>query len=433
MSNQNPNIEPQLQPVQNAEPVTKTYAEPVVLEQVQQAQPVQPQTQYNQVVEQPVQQATSPALLQEYNAQEQEKIRQLATQIPVGNNEAIMVYGTNVQTKLSDFSDNMLKTVRQKDMGDVGNTLNELMVKLNTVKVGDLSKNPSVIDKLFNRTKRKVQEVIGQYKTVEGQIDGIVTQLQKTQYTLQQDIPFLDRMYNENMEYLKALDLYIVAGKLKVEEIQNGELAELQRKAQETNDMVVVQQVQDLTQFVDRLEKRVHDLILSKQIVLQSAPQIRLIQSTSQTLAEKIQSSILNTIPVWKNQIALTLTLNNQRIALESQKAVSDATNQILLKNSELLKTQTIETARENERGIVDVETLKITQANLIETIKETLDIQHEGKLKRIEAEKEMAKMEQDLKDNLTQIHRDNMNRSNGSSIKQRGDVVEQPVKYLDM
>ena len=207
-----------------------------------------------------------------------------------------------------------------------------------------------------------------------------------------------------NKEYFDALNIFIAAGEVKIEELRTKEIPALREKAEASQNQMMVQEVNDLIQFTDRLEKRTHDLKLSRQITIQSAPQIRLIQNTNQALVEKIQSSVLTAIPLWKNQIAIALTLLRQRNAVEAQKLVSQTTNDLLLKNSELLKTNTIETAKENERGLVDIETLKKTQEQLMSTIEETLSIQAEGRAKRQEAEKEMLQMEEEMKQKLLEL-----------------------------
>jgi len=214
----------------------------------------------------------------------------------------------------------------------------------------------------------------------------------------------LEQLYEKNKDYFHALNIYIAAGELKVEELYTKTIPELKKKAEETGDQMAFQDVNDMIQFADRLEKRLHDLKLSRQITIQSAPQIRLIQNTNQALAEKIQSSIMTAIPLWKNQIAIALTLIRQRSAVEAQKQVSKTTNDLLLKNAEMLKSNTIESAKENERGLVDIETLKKTQENLVSTLEETLRIQQEGRAKRYQAEQELITMENELKQKLLNL-----------------------------
>ncbi|HEM2347753.1 TPA: toxic anion resistance protein, partial [Listeria monocytogenes] len=219
-----------------------------------------------------------------------------------------------------------------------------------------------------------------------------------------EDNSFLEQLYDKNKDYFQALNIYIAAGELKLEEINTKMLPELRKKAEQTGDQMDYQEVNDLTQFADRLDKRVYDLRLSRQITIQQAPQIRLIQNTNQALAEKIQSSIMTAIPLWKNQVAIALTLLRQQQAVAAQRQVSETTNELLKRNADMLKTNAIETARENERGIVDIETLKETQSSLIETLQETLKIQQEGRAKRAVAEKELVTMEQELKERLLEM-----------------------------
>lgn len=258
--------------------------------------------------------------------------------------------------------------------------------------------------KLFGKVQKSIQEMMSKYTKLSTQIDRIGVQLEHSKRGLVDDVHMLDELYEQNKTYFEALNVYIAAAELKRDEIMNELLPKMRAEAEKSNDQMVVQEVNDMAQFVDRLEKRIYDLQLSRQITIQSAPQIRMIQQTNQTLAEKIQSSIMTAIPLWRNQIAIALTLNNQRRAVEAQKQVTSTTNELLLKNSEMLKVNTIETARENERGLVEIETLKTTQENLISTIEETLQIQHEGREKRRLAEVEIGRMEEDLKQRLLAI-----------------------------
>ncbi|EAC3244297.1 toxic anion resistance protein, partial [Listeria monocytogenes] len=242
------------------------------------------------------------------------------------------------------------------------------------------------------------------YQKIGTQIDRIALKLEHSKKRLMEDNSFLEQLYDKNKDYFQALNIYIAAGELKLEEINTKMLPELRKKAEQTGDQMDYQEVNDLTQFADRLDKRVYDLRLSRQITIQQAPQIRLIQNTNQALAEKIQSSIMTAIPLWKNQVAIALTLLRQQQAVAAQRQVSETTNELLKRNADMLKTNAIETARENERGIVDIETLKETQSSLIETLQETLKIQQEGRAKRAVAEKELVTMEQELKERLLEM-----------------------------
>ncbi len=355
---------------------------------------------------------TSVKLVDRLSVEERQKAQQLAEQIPVGNYEAIITYGANAQGELSRFSHKMLDHVQSKDIGPVGDVLQDLMGKLSEIDPEDLSaKKKSGLAKLFNRASRSIQEMMTKYQKLSTQIDRIGVQLEHSKRGLLEDVHMLDNLYEQNKTYFQALNVYIAAGELKRDEIANEIIPEMRRKAELSNDQMAFQEVNDMAQFLDRLEKRLYDLQLSRQITIQSAPQIRMIQQTNQTLAEKIQSSIMTSIPLWKNQIAIALTLNRQKKAVESQKLVTKTTNDLLLKNSEMLKINSIETAKENERGIIEIDTLKKTQENLIQTIEETLVIQADGRAKRKAAEIEIGRMEEELKQRLLAVHEKTQNR----------------------
>ncbi|MBO1000215.1 toxic anion resistance protein [Bacillus sp. SD075] len=333
------------------------------------------------------------------------KAYQLAEQIDPTNHQAMISYGTPAQSKLLTFSNSMLEHVQKKDVGEVGNIISDLMKKLNELSPDELKPDkPSFFARMFGKLSGSVQEVLSKYQKTGAQIDRISVKLDRSKNILLSDIVILEKLYETNKEYFQALNVYIAAGEIKLEEIHEKTIPELRKSAESSNDQMKFQEVNDMLQFAERLDKRLHDLKLSREITIQSAPQIRLIQNTNQALVEKIQSSIMTAIPLWKNQVAIALTLIRQRHAVEAQKQVSKTTNDLLLKNSEMLKTNTIETARENERGLVDIETLKSTQANLISTLEETMRIQEEGRHKRRQAEKELATMENELKQKLLEI-----------------------------
>ncbi|WP_110926235.1 toxic anion resistance protein [Bacillus massiliglaciei] len=330
---------------------------------------------------------------------------ELARQINPKDTQAMIAYGTPAQAKLLDFSHVMLDHVQKKDVGEVGEIIHELMRKLNEVAPDDLNaKKPSFFGRMFGKVSSSVQEVLSKYQKTGSQVDRISVKLERSKNMLLSDIDMLEKLYETNKEYFHALNVYIAAGELKLEELYNKTIPELKKAAETANDQMKFQEVNDMIQFADRLDKRLHDLKLSREITIQSAPQIRLIQNTNQTLAEKIQSSIMTAIPLWKNQVAIALTLIRQRHAVEAQKQVSKTTNDLLLKNAEMLKTNTIETAKENERGLVDIETLKKTQESLITTLEETMKIQEEGRTKRRQAELELGAMEDELKQKLLEI-----------------------------
>ncbi|OKL36642.1 toxic anion resistance protein [Domibacillus mangrovi] len=338
-------------------------------------------------------------------SEHRQKAEQLAAQIDAGNQQAVFSFGTAAQTKLSDFSHHMLDHVQRKDIGPIGDILNELMKNLKNVDPDELrDEKKNIFSRMFGKVSDSVQEVMTRYQKVGSQIDRIGVKLEHSKRGLVEDIRMLEQLYDKNKEYFQALNIYIAAGELKLEEIETKTIPELRQKAERSGDQMDFQDVNDMIQFADRLEKRLHDLKLSRQITIQSAPQIRLIQNTNQALAEKIQSSILTAVPLWKNQIAIALTLVRQQKAVEAQKQVSKTTNELLLKNSEMLKVNSIETAKENERGFVDIETLKKTQDNLITTLEETIRIQQDGRAKRKAAEEELIVMEDDLKQRLLRL-----------------------------
>lgn len=351
-------------------------------------------------------QETKPVkLIDALPAENREKAYQLAKQINPKDHQAMLSYGTPAQAKLLTFSHSMLEHVQKKDLGEVGDIISDLMKKLNEVSPDELKPGKqSFFGKLFGKLSGSIQEVLSKYQKTGAQIDRISVKLERSKNGLLSDINVLEKLYEANKEYFQALNVYIAAGELKLEELYGTTIPELQRAVEQSNDQMKVQEVNDMLQFADRLDKRLHDLKLSREITIQSAPQIRLIQNTNQALVEKIQSSIMTAIPLWKNQVTIALTLIRQRHALEAQKQVSKTTNDLLLKNAEMLKTNTIETARENERGLVDIETLKKTQQNLISTLEETMKIQQEGRLKRRQAEQELATMENELKQKLLEI-----------------------------
>jgi uncharacterized protein YaaN involved in tellurite resistance len=333
------------------------------------------------------------------------KAYQLAEQIDPKNHQAMILYGTQAQGKMLSFSQAMLEHVQKKDVGEVGEIISDLMKRLNEINPDELKdEKPSLFARMFGKISGSIQEVLSKYQKTGAQIDRISVKLDRSKNVLISDIKLLEQLYETNKEYFHALNVYIAAGEIKLEEMHEKTIPELKRAAEATNDQMKFQEVKDMIQFADRLDKRLYDLKLSREITIQSAPQIRLIQNTNQALVEKIQSSIMTAIPLWKNQVAIALTLIRQRHAVEAQKQVSKTTNELLLKNAEMLKTNTIETAKENERGLVDIETLKKTQESLITTLEETMRIQEEGRNKRRLAEQELASMENELRLKLLDI-----------------------------
>jgi uncharacterized protein YaaN involved in tellurite resistance len=349
--------------------------------------------------------AQSKKLIDVLPEENRQKAIQLAEQIDPKNQQAIALYGTQAQTKLLNFSHTMLDHVQKKDSGEIGAIIGDLMKKLEQVSPDDLKQEKrNLLTRMFGKVSNSVQEALSKYQKTGAQIDRISVKLEHSKNDLLGDINVLEQLYTQNKEYFHALNVYIAAGELKLEELEKKTIPELKKKAEATQDQMAFQEVNDLMQFADRLEKRTHDLVLSRQITMQSAPQIRLIQSANQALVEKIQSSITTAIPLWKNQVAIALTLLRQKNAVEAQKLVSKTTNDLLLKNAEMLKVNTVETARENERGLVDIDTLKKVQDHLISTLEETLRIQAEGRAKRLQAEQDLATMENDMKKKLARM-----------------------------
>lgn len=349
-----------------------------------------------------------PRLIDSLPKERQEQARSLAEQIDVTNAQSVMMYGSAAQQKLGEFSHSMLNHVQNQDTGEIGDTLNDLMYRLNEANPEDLrAEDSNVFKKIFGRVKKSIYEMTAKYQKIGAQIDKISVKLDKEKAGLLNDNLMLEQLYTKNKDYFDALNIYIAAGELKIDELLNTLIPEAVKKAETSTNQMDVQTVNDLNQFLDRLEKRTHDLKLARQMTIQQAPQIRLIQNTNQALAEKIQSSINMAIPLWKNQIAIALTLLRQKDAVTAQRQVSETTNDLMKKNSEMLKISSIETAKENERGIIDIETLQQTQNDLIETLQETLQIQQDGRVKRKEAERELSVMETSLRDKLLELTTD--------------------------
>ena len=336
----------------------------------------------------------------------QAQARELAKKIDVNDSQAVISYGSTAQTKLSEFSQSMLNAVSSQDIGPIGDSLNQLMYRLNEANPDELRVGEgNIFQKMFGKVKQSIYEITTKYQKIGAQIDKIATKLNVEKDGLLRDNQMLETLYNKNKDYFDALNIYIAAAELKIEEMKLTTIPAATEKAQASGDQMDVQVVNDYTQFLDRLDKRTHDLKLARQITIQQAPQIRLIQNTNQALAEKIQASINTAIPLWKNQVAIALTLLRQKDAATAQRQVSETTNDLLKKNSEMLKISTIETAKENERGIVDLETLQQTQNDLVETLEETLRIQKEGRERRQAAEIEIGHMESNLKQKLMELN----------------------------
>lgn len=343
----------------------------------------------------------------EMSPEDRQKVLDIAAQINIADSQNVIQYGNLAQSDISKFSDAMLDQIRAKDSGEVGDVLTDLLVKVQDMDIDkiDPSQKGFSLSKMFGGLKRETQKFISRYDKISIQIEKIVDQLDRAKLQLIRDITTLDTMYDKNLDFLKQLDVYIMAGSLKLKELNDKVMPELKEKAVKTGDAVDAQKVKDMAELISRFEKKIHDLKLSRMIAIQTAPQIRLIQNNDQTLVEKIQSSIMNTIPLWKNQIAIAITMLRQQAALKLQRDVTNTTNDLLAKNSEMLKTSSIEIARENERGIVDIETLKKVNEDLIITLEETLKIQQDGRARRFQVEAELKTMEDDIKRKLLEIN----------------------------
>lgn len=331
------------------------------------------------------------------------QVEAFSKQIDLSNSTAILNYGAGTQKKLSDFSEKALDAVRTKDMGQVGDMITNLIGELKGFDVDEKEKG---LKALFKKSANKLSTMKAKYAKVETNVSVITTELEKHEVTLLKDVAMLDQMYQANLAYFKELSMYIAAGKKKLEETRSVELANLQNKATESGLAEDVQAAKDLAAMCDRFEKKIYDLELTRTIALQSGPQIRMVQSSDTIMAEKIQSTIVNTIPLWKNQMVIAIGIEHSNQAAKAQREVSDMTNELLKKNADALKAATIETVKESERGIVDIETIKHTNEQLISTMDEVLRIQSEGKEKRRNAEQELSQIEQELKTKLLQASR---------------------------
>lgn len=338
--------------------------------------------------------------VEQLTPEEQEKVAAIRDGIDLMNSQTSIQFGIQAQRNIAEFSDSILTNIRSKDSGYVGDLLSSLVVK---VKGFDATDDDSFIKKipLLGSLVTSAQNKLAEYEKVSVQVDKIQSELDKARTAMLKDIVMFDTLYQKNLEYFKTLQLYIVAGEEKLQELQTVTIPKLRAQAAQSNDPMAVQVVSDFENAVSRFEKKVHDLKLSKTIAIQTAPQIRLIQNNDKVLVDKVQSAIYNTIPLWKSQMVIALGLSRQQQVLQMQRDITDATNALLQKNAEMLKQNTIETAKENERGIVDVETLKKVNSNLISTIEETIKIQQEGRAKRKAAEAELVQIEDQLKQTL--------------------------------
>ena len=333
--------------------------------------------------------------------EERAKAEEIKNGIDLMDSQTAILYGVGAQRNLAEFSDNILANVRNKDTGYVGDLMGELVEKVRDVGVDEAE--GGVLDKLpfLRSAARAVRRLLARYEKIEVQIDRIQRDLEEARMQMLKDIAMFDGLYEKNLEYFRGLQVYIVAGEEKLRETREETLPRLRAEAQAKGDPMSAQVVRDFEDTVDRFEKKLHDLKLSKAIAIQTAPQIRLIQNNDKLLVDKIQTAILSTIPLWKGQIVIALGLARQQSALQMQRSVTDTTNELLQRNAELLKQNSLDVARESERGIVDLEALKKVNDDLISTIEETIQIQREGRAARQSAEAELAGIEQKLKDAL--------------------------------
>ena len=338
--------------------------------------------------------------LAKFTPDEQRQIRAVADKIDITDSNAVLGYGASAQRKVSDFADGALQSVRTKDMGETGQVLTSLLVELKS----NGEEKKSFFGKLFGSAEKNFEKLKTQYTTTEANIDRIVKLLEEHEEQLLKDIVQLDKLYDKNKLYFKEVSMYIEAGKLALEKAKNVTLPELEAKAKETGSVEDAQAAQDYADMITRFEKKIYDLELSRTVCLQSAPEIRMVQNSDTIMSEKIRSTIVNVIPMWKTQMVLALNNYHTQKAIEAQQAVTEATNDMLKKNAESLHQNTVDTAKASERGIVDIETLQHTNQELIGAIDEIIQIQEEGKVARAEAEKELARIEQELKDKMLGI-----------------------------
>ena len=333
---------------------------------------------------------------------EQAAVRDFSEKIDIKNTDQIMNYGSAAQKNISEFSDAALSSVRTKDLGECGDMLSELVVELKGLNFDEEEKKGFL--GLFKKASQTIAEKKAQFDKAEVNVDKIVEELEKHEITLMKDISMMDKMYEKNEEYMKELTMYILAGKLKIEHLRNVELPEYVAKAKETGFPEDAQAANDFANLIGRFEKKIHDLELTRTISVQMAPQIRMVQNNDSLMAEKIRSSIVNTIPLWKNQMVLALSLYHSEQAMQAQRNVTDVTNELLMKNAKTLHQGSVNVAKESERGIVDMETLKQTNLELIATLDEVRQIQDDGRARRAQAEDELARIEGELKDKLLEM-----------------------------
>ena len=373
---------------QVAEPVLTLYPEDMEQEEtgIKKAEPVQEKKEPEVVL----------------SPKEQKMVDDFAASIDLSNSNMVLMYGTGAQKKIADFSETALEHIKTKDLGEIGQMLTDMVGELKTMEAEE--------DKgflgIFRKNGNKLSSMKAKYEKAETHINQVCKMLEGHQIQLLKDVATLDHMYDLNLSYLKELSMYIMAGKKKLKETMKTELPKAVEKAEKSGLPEDTQAANDLANLCNRFEKKLHDLELTRMVSLQMAPQIRLIQNNDTAMSEKIQSTLVNTIPLWKTQMVLAVGLNHSTEAARAQKQVSDTTNELLRKNAEMLKMATIETAKESERGIVDIETLKETNKSLIYTLDEVLKIQEDGRTKRRSAEQELGRIEEELRQKLLSISR---------------------------
>ena len=345
-----------------------------------------------------------PEVFDESSLTEEERnmVAEFSDKIEIGNAGMILQYGAGAQKKIADFSENALNSVKTKDMGEIGEMLSDIVVELKGFDVEE----PKSGFRLFKKLSNKVNTLKVKYDKAEANINKICEVLENHQVVLLKDIAMLDKMYEMNKSYFKELSMYIIAGKKKLNQVLQEDLPALQKRAAETGLPEDAQAANDMTAMCNRFEKKLYDLELTRTVSIQMAPQIRLVQNNDTLMTEKIQSTLVNTIPLWKSQMLLALGVAHSQQAVEAQRQISDKTNELLRKNAETLKMATVETAKEAERGVVDIETLRATNESLITTLDEVMNIQQEGRQRRQEAEVELQKIEEELKQKLLEIRK---------------------------
>lgn len=339
---------------------------------------------------------------QELSPEQQKTIQNIMKEVELTDNESVVQFGVGVQKNITQFANGVLQKIRTQDSGQVGMLLNDLVATIKSVNIDSVTgKSPGFFSRLFGGLFNEAKKLLGRYDKVSNQIEKLTANLEAVKQDLTHELAVLDDLFDRNLEYFYDLNHYIIAGEKILKTAQDVHLKGLEDKAKATNEMIDLQKAKDYKLLIQRFEKRLHDIKLTRTVTLQTIPQIRIVQGNNQELITKIQSSILNTIPLWKNQIVLAVSLYRQKQAAQFQKKISDTTNEILSKNAEMIKENSVAIAKESQRGIVDIETLKQVNRNLIETISESLQIQEEGRLKRQAVEKDLVTIESDIRQAL--------------------------------